>query len=247
MATNDVNPSDTFEQWRLKTNLINANANVLASNILSLEATIATGLSGLSNVAANVAFLQTNLAIVNSNVVIVKGDIANLFSNLAIVNSNVAIVRGNISDITSNLTRVYSNQANTDSNVATIQQQIVSGIGATTVRAITAGETVNVGNVINIYNNTGAFNVRNAKCLPGYEAHGYVLSNVIAGQPANVYMSGINSNVTGLSPGYVFLSSSLGRVSQTAPTLSGNVVQRLGYAVHANAYLFNFDIPVTLT
>lgn len=121
-----------------------------------------------------------------------------------------------------------------------------SATGIQTTVAINATETINVGNVVNIYNNAGAFAIRNAKSLPGYEAHGFSLANVNSSQTANIMLTGINANVSALSPGVWYVSNVAGRVSNVAPSLSGNIVQRVGIALSTTSYFFNPQQPITL-
>lgn len=115
-----------------------------------------------------------------------------------------------------------------------------TGIGADTA-AITASEALSAGDVVNIWDSTGA-KVRKADAsTAGKEAHGFVLAAVENGAEATVYFEGSNTQVTGLTPGPQFLSTTPGLVSATAPTGSGNVVQRVGVATAATALNFQLQ------
>ena len=119
------------------------------------------------------------------------------------------------------------------------------GIGADT-STITASETLAAGDWVNVWNDSGA-KVRKADATTaGKEAHGFVLSAVTSGNPATVYFEGTNTQVTGQTPGLVYLQTTAGTGGATIPSASGNVVQSIGVAVSATAVNFERSAPVTL-
>lgn len=119
------------------------------------------------------------------------------------------------------------------------------GIGADTA-AITATEALSAGDWVNIWNSTGA-KVRKADATTaGKEAHGFVLAAVGNGAVATVYFEGTNTAVTGQTPGVVYLSISAGTGQTTAPSASGNAVQRIGFATSATTVNFQSNDPVVL-
>ena len=119
------------------------------------------------------------------------------------------------------------------------------GIAADTV-SITTSETIASGDLVNIWNSTGA-KVRKADAsVAGKEAHGFVLAGVGSGASATVYFEGSNTQVTGLTPGVQFLSTSPGLCSSTAPSGSANVVQRVGFATSATSLNFQSEVPYVL-
>lgn len=119
------------------------------------------------------------------------------------------------------------------------------GIGADTA-TISASEILAAGDWVNVWNNSGA-KVRKADATTaGKEAHGFVLSAVTSGNPATVYFEGTNTQVSGQTPGPVYLQTTAGAGGATIPNASGNVVQRLGVAVSATAVSFEAQPPVTL-
>ena len=119
------------------------------------------------------------------------------------------------------------------------------GIGADTA-AITASETLAAGDWVNVWNSSGA-KVRKADATTaGKEAHGFVLAAVTSGNPATVYFEGTNTQVTGQTPGAVYLQTTAGTGGATIPGASGNVVQQIGVAVSATAVNFERSAPVTL-
>lgn len=119
------------------------------------------------------------------------------------------------------------------------------GIGADTA-IITTTEALAAGDLVNIWNSTGA-KVRKADATTaGKEAHGFVLSAVGAAASATVYFEGTNTAMSGLTPGPQFLATTAGGATGTAPSAAGNVVQRVGFAVSATAMNFQSQPPVTL-
>jgi hypothetical protein len=120
------------------------------------------------------------------------------------------------------------------------------GIGADTA-VITASEALAAGDLVNIWNSTGA-KVRKADAsVAGKEAHGFVLAAVLSAAAATVYFEGTDTQVTGQTPGPVFLSASTpGLATATAPSGTGQVVQRVGFATSATAINFQSQPPVVL-
>ena len=120
------------------------------------------------------------------------------------------------------------------------------GIGADTA-SITASEGLAAGDWVNIWNDTGTAKVRKADATTaGKEVHGFVLSAVTSGNPATVYFEGTNTQVTGQTPGPVYLQTTAGTGGTTIPSASGNVVQQIGVAVSATAVNFERNAPVVL-
>ena len=120
------------------------------------------------------------------------------------------------------------------------------GIGADTA-TVTASEALAAGDWVNIWNDAGAAKVRKADATTaGKEVHGFVLSAVTSGNPATVYFEGTNTQVTGQTPGPVYLQTTAGAGGATIPSASGNVVQQIGVAVSATAVNFERSAPVTL-
>lgn len=119
------------------------------------------------------------------------------------------------------------------------------GIGADT-QTITTSEALAAGDFVNVWNSTGA-KVRKADAtVAGKHAMGFVLSAFAAAVPAVVYFEGTNTSVSGQIPGDVFLATTAGGASSSAPTASGNLVQVIGVAVSATAINFQYNRPVTL-
>jgi len=121
------------------------------------------------------------------------------------------------------------------------------GVGADT-KVLPASEALAAGDFVNIFNDAGTVKVRKADAtVAGKEANGFVLSAVTAGNDATVYFEGTNNQLSGLTGGSVyFLSTTAGAVSSTAPSSSGNVVQRIGRALSATEINVEFSTPIVL-
>lgn len=119
------------------------------------------------------------------------------------------------------------------------------GIGTDT-KTIAASESLAAGDWVNVWNSTGA-KVRKADATTaGKEAHGFVLAAVSSGANALVYFEGTNTQVSGQTPGPVFLQTTAGTGGATIPSASGNVVQNLGVALSATEVNFERGTPVVL-
>ena len=120
-----------------------------------------------------------------------------------------------------------------------------TGVGADTA-SITASEALSAGDLVNIHDSSGAKARKADATTSGKEAHGFVLSSVSNGASATVYFEGSNTSVTSLTPGVYYLSTTAGGVTATAPSSSGNVVQRVGFATSATALNFQSQTPIVL-
>jgi hypothetical protein len=121
-----------------------------------------------------------------------------------------------------------------------------TGIGADT-KVIQASENLAAGDFVNVHNVTGSARVRKADAsTTGKEAHGFVKAVVTSGQNATVFFEGANDQVTGQTPGVVYLSTTPGLATTTPPSASGNVVQRIGFAVAAAEINFQSQVPIVL-
>ena len=122
-----------------------------------------------------------------------------------------------------------------------------TGIGADTV-VLPATENLSAGDLINVYDASGTASVRKADATTiGKEAVGFVLDAVTSGGNATVYFEGTNDQVAGVTIGLQFLdTATAGGSTATAPTGSGNVVQRIGFATSATAINVEFGQPIEL-
>ena len=119
------------------------------------------------------------------------------------------------------------------------------GVGADTV-TLTTSETIASGDLVNIWDSTGA-KVRKADAtIAGKEAHGFVLVGAASAASVDVYFEGSNTAMTGLVAGKRYLSTTAGTSSATAPSGTGNVVQLVGFATSTTSMNFQSGTPITL-
>jgi len=114
------------------------------------------------------------------------------------------------------------------------------GIGSS-AQAIVTSEALAAGALVNIWPNAGVANVRNANATDTTKpADGFVLSAFASPATATVYFPGqLVTGVSGLTIGApVFLSTTSGVVSATAPSATGNLVQQVGTALSATSFVF---------
>lgn len=132
-----------------------------------------------------------------------------------------------------------------DSNGRLDSTMMPVGIGADTA-SVQASEALAAGDFVNIHNSSGA-RVRKADAAAGKPVHGFVLAAVSNGAMATVYFEGTNNQVTGMTPGGVFLSATTpGQATGAAPTGSGQLVQNVGVAISATAINFEAGTPILL-
>lgn len=121
-----------------------------------------------------------------------------------------------------------------------------TGIGAD-VATITTSEALSAGSFVNIHDSSGAKARLADASTSGKEAHGFVKSAFGSGAPALVYFEGPNDQVTGATPGVVYLSDSVpGGFTSTAPAGTGKVVQKIGVATSSTAINFEGAQPIIL-
>lgn len=121
-----------------------------------------------------------------------------------------------------------------------------AGVGADS-QSIMASETLAAGPV-NVWNDAGTLKMRKADATSaGKEANGFVTGAVTSGVAGTCYFDGTITGLTGLTLGAdYFLSSTAGAVVTTAPSASGNIVQRIGKALSTTTLSFQPSNPVTL-
>lgn len=126
---------------------------------------------------------------------------------------------------------------------ATMLPSVSGGGDCTTVQT---SEALAAGDFVNIFNSSGARARKADATTAGKEAHGFVKESCASGASATVYFEGANDNVTGQTPGVIYLSTTPGLGTATPPTGAGNVVQRVGFATSATSVNFQAHTPVTL-
>jgi hypothetical protein len=121
------------------------------------------------------------------------------------------------------------------------------GVGVDS-KSITASEALTGGNLVNVWDDSGTLKIRKADATTaGKEANGYVLASVSSAASGTVYFEQIITGLSSLTLGAVYyLSTTAGGITTTAPSASGNVVQRIGRAISATELLFQPQEPITL-
>lgn len=122
-----------------------------------------------------------------------------------------------------------------------------AGVGANAVTA-TASATITAGQLVNIYNNAGALGVRPAdNTSAGSEANGYATAGITSGASGSVNLGpGSVTGLTSLTVGSRYYLGTVGAITTTAPSTTGNVVQSVGIATSTTALDFQPLAPVTL-
>lgn len=166
------------------------------------------------------------------------------------VGKYLANTTGTITEVAANQTSAGAGDANKlvalNSSGLIDTTMMPVGVGADTA-SILASEALSAGAFVNVFNNSGTANCRNANAsTSGKEAHGFVLSSVLISTSALVYFNGTDNAVTGATPGVQFLSTTPGVATTTAPSASGNVVQRIGEATSATSINFTTQPPIVL-
>lgn len=115
------------------------------------------------------------------------------------------------------------------------------GVGVEVI-TLTASEALAAGALVNVYNNSGTPNCRNANATAsGKEAHGYVIASVSSSGTATVYLTGripaLAASVA--NAGDIYLSTTAGQATLTPPSTAGNVVQQVGFAYSTTQAQFN--------
>lgn len=102
-------------------------------------------------------------------------------------------------------------------------------------------EALAAGDFVNLWLTSGATKARKAdSTTAGKEADGFVLAvSSNPGDPATVYLEGINNQLSTMTLGAKQYLSTAGARTETAPSGSGNVVQLLGKADSASEMYFS--------
>lgn len=106
----------------------------------------------------------------------------------------------------------------------------------------TAGENLSATNLVNLYNDSGTLKARKANATDNTKpCDGFVIVSATAGQGIIVFTAPglVRTGLTGLTIGDdLYLSTTGGAATATAPSGSGNVVQRIGKATSSSTALF---------
>jgi len=102
---------------------------------------------------------------------------------------------------------------------------------------IEAGENLSAGDIVDIYDDSGA-KVRKAGSDDPYPADGFVLASYSVTDTATVYLFGKLTGLSGMTPGAKQFLHTSGARSETAPSTSGYIIQEVGIALSATEMKF---------
>lgn len=113
--------------------------------------------------------------------------------------------------------------------------------------SVVASEAISAGAIVNIWSNAGVATARNAdNTTAGKEATGFALAAIASGATGTVTLQGVVTGLTGLTPGAYQWLGTVGGVTASPPTTTGNINQILGTALTATSLMFRPDEPITV-
>ncbi len=113
--------------------------------------------------------------------------------------------------------------------------------------SVVASEAISAGAIVNIWSNAGVATARNAdNTTAGKEATGFALAAIASGATGTVTLQGVVTGLTGLTPGAYQWLGTVGGVSASPPTTTGNINQIIGTALTATSLMFRPDEPITV-
>lgn len=118
-----------------------------------------------------------------------------------------------------------------------------AGVGSDS-QTVEAGETLSVGDLVNLYDDSGV-KMRKADASDATKpCHGFVLDNVTSGANGTCYFEGTITGLTSITPGAKqFLSASTpGATDETPPSGSGNIVQAVGAGSSSTTVTFETSL-----
>ena len=112
-----------------------------------------------------------------------------------------------------------------------------------------ASETLAPGAMVNIWDNAGVANLRNANATDATKpVDGFTVFGAVAGTWADIWGSGnVIKNLAGLTPGAQYwLSTTGGQITLAAPATTGNWDQQVGKALSPTSLFFNPNTGVVV-
>ena len=128
------------------------------------------------------------------------------------------------------------------------QNPVVNVTMTPPTETIQASENLAAGDFVRVHDSGGA-RVRRADYTTAAGdgvADGFVLAAVTTGNPADVYFDGRNDQLSGLTPGDLYVLSTTGGVVEisTLPATSGTILQVLGTAISATELSVNIQSAI---
>lgn len=120
-----------------------------------------------------------------------------------------------------------------------------NGIGDDSV-SMTTFEDLNAGDWVNVFDDSGTVKLRKADATTvGKEVTGFVSASSTAPAVNTVFFEGVNASNAGLSLGVTYwLSTTAGGEVTTAPSSSGNIVQKVGKSLSLTEIAFEPSNPI---
>ena len=115
------------------------------------------------------------------------------------------------------------------------------------VLAVTAGEDLNAGDIVYIYDDSGTIKARKAIATDASKAAiGFVKESAATDGEVKVYFEGVISGLSSLVVGkcYFLSDTNAGQVQDNPPTVSGHYVQRVGSAISTTELQFERSQPI---
>ena len=119
------------------------------------------------------------------------------------------------------------------------------GVGADTASYVTS-ENLVAGDLVNIYDATGTPTARKADNSNGRECHGFVLAGTTSPAPALVYFEGKIIGLSAMTAGTKMYLGVAGAATDTSPSTSTYISQRIGTAISATVISFEPATTITL-
>lgn len=162
----------------------------------------------------------------------------------------IALVAGRLSQISPLQASAGSGSAGAIVALNSAGQIDSTMLGASSGEAsvsVLASEAISAGSIVNIYNNAGVATARNAdNTTAGKEATGFALAAIASGATGTVTLQGVVTGLTGLTPGAYEYLGTVGGLTVTPPTTTGNITQIVGIALTATSMMFRPEEPITV-
>jgi hypothetical protein len=134
-----------------------------------------------------------------------------------------------------------------DTNGRLSETMMPPGIGPSVISAV-ASEDIGAGKFINIWNDGGTEKIRLADSTNDRPAHGFVKEAYLDTETVTAYIrSGINDDLSGMTPGARQYLTSAGGRTQTAPSSPTDAIsQYLGVAKSATTMIVDIENEIVL-
>ena len=119
-----------------------------------------------------------------------------------------------------------------------ISQSMLAGSG---IEEIVCSEDISAGNCLNIWDDAGTRKVRLADASNSRPCHGFARTSATSGSDVTVDKDG-SLSITGVGLGEIlFLSTTAGAITSTAPSLSTEIIQPVGIGADADVLDIEID------